>query len=232
MPRSAFYVCLLVAILWTSPKTHAGPTVTLSSLQDLNSLAVGDVVTIDVTLKGLPVGTDFIFNLNTSVLFPSAQFQTVPDLGNSSGLTTGFGGAFAFQFVDQPPNFYALSSLNAGNAVGIFNDGAPAPSEAINENGLYYSFMLKAIAPGSGSILFDPTPGANQYAADDTGFNFAPLPTGEPLPFVISSAVPEPSSLNLALVGLFVSLGFVWCRHRLAPISMGRAHPRSSFTGP
>jgi PEP-CTERM motif len=221
MPRMTLYALLLVALVCTSPKTHAGPTVTLSSPQDLNALAVGAVVTIDVNLTGLPVGSDFIFNLNTSVLFPSTEFQTVPDLSNTSGLTTGFGGGFAFQFADQPAEFYGLSSLNAGKAIGIF---AP-PATAINENGLYYSFMLKAIAPGSGSILFDPTPGANQYAADDTGFNFAPLPTGGALSFVISSAVPEPSSLNLALVGLFASLGYVWCRRRRASISVGTAHP-------
>ena len=185
---------------------------------------MGEQVTIDVTLQGLPVGTDFIFNLNTSVLFPSSQFQVVPDLSNTSGLTTGFGAGFAFQFSDQPPNFYALSSLNAGNAIGIFNDQVPAASEAINENGLYYSFILKAIAPGSGSILFDPTPGANQYAADDTGFNFAPLPTGDPLPFVISS-VPEPSSLSLSLIGFLVGLGCVWYHYRRTPIPTALARP-------
>lgn len=223
MTRVAVCAWLLVTLLCLSPNTHAGPMVTLSSPQDLTTLSVGAVVTIDVTLEGLPVGSDFIFNLNTSVLFPSSQFQTVPDNGNPSGLTSGSGGAFAFQFSDQPPNFYALSSLNAGNAVGIFNDQAPASSEAINENGLYYSFMLKAIARGSGSILFDPTPGANQYAADDTGFNFAPLPTGGPLPFVISS-VPEPSSLSLAMVGLLVSLGLVCGRHRRTHLSISTAH--------
>jgi hypothetical protein len=183
--------------------------VTLSSPDSLNDLTVGELVTVGVNLSGLPVGTDSISNLNTSVLFPSTQFQTVPDPTNTSGLTTGFGSGFVFQLASQPPAFYALSSLNSGNAIGIFSPPAPA----ISENGIYYSFTLEAIAAGSGSILFDPTPGANQYAAEDTGFNFAPLPTGGPLSFTIAS-VPEPASLCLGLVASLVGLGYAWCRHR------------------
>jgi hypothetical protein len=211
MSRLALSATMLAVLLSVAPETLAGPNVTLSSPDNLTNLTVGQQVTIDVNLQGLPVGTDFIFNLNTSVLFPSSQFQPVPDPSNTSGLTTNIGSGFAFQFSNQPPNFYALSSLNAGNAIGIFDDQHPASSEAINENGLYYSFTLKAIATGSGSILFDPTPGANQYAADDTGFNFAPLPTGDPLSFNI---VPEPSSLSLGLVASLVGLGYAWRRRR------------------
>src|SRR5581483_812903 len=154
MSRLALYTLTLVALALVTPAAFAGPMVTLSSPNDLTHLSVGQQVEIDVTLSGLPVGSDFIFDLNTKVLFPSTNFQIVPDLTNTSGLTTGFGPGFAFQFANQPPSFYALSSLNAGNAVGVFNDEAPTPTEAINENGLYYSFSLKAIAPGSGSIAF------------------------------------------------------------------------------
>jgi len=214
MTRLALSATMVAALMCVAPMALAGPIVSLSSPENLTNLTVGELVTVDVNLSGLAVGSDFIFNLNTSVLFPSTQFQTVPDLTNTSGLTTGFGGTvFAFQFLAQPPNFYALSALNPGNAIGIFNDQSPAPSDAINENGLYYSFTLKAIAAGSGSIGFDPTLGANEYAAVSTNFNYAPLPTGGPLSFAIT-AVPEPSTFSLGLVSSLVGLGYAWCRHR------------------
>ncbi len=60
---------------------------------------------------------------------------------------------------------------------------------------------------------FDSTPGANQYTADDTGFNFAPLPTGGPLFFTIA-AVPEPSTLTLGLVASLLGLGYARSRRR------------------
>ncbi len=117
--RLALYASTLVALAIVTPAVFAGPIVTLSSPNDLTNLSVGQQVEIDVTLSGLPVGTDFIFNLNTKVLFPTTMLNTVPNLSNSSGLTTGFGTGFAFQFADQLQNFYALSSLNTGNAIGI-----------------------------------------------------------------------------------------------------------------
>ena len=211
MTRVLFSASMLAALMCVAPAVFAGPMATLSSPANLNNLTVGELVTINVNLSGLPVGTDFIFNLDTKVLFPSSSFQTVPDPTNTSGLTTNYGAGFAFQYAGQPPAFYSTSSLNADNAVGIFNNTLTAP--AISENGIYYSFTLEAIAPGSGSISFDPTPGANQYAADDTGFNYALLPTGGPLSFAIT-AVPEPSAFSLGIVATFVGLGCGWYRHR------------------
>ena len=102
----------------------------------------------------------------------------------------------------QVANFNAQSSLTAGAAIGNFSESPNVNSGAIGLNGLYYSFMLKAIAPGSGSISFDPSPGANQYAANETGFNFAPLITNGNLSFTISqAAVPEPSSICMLAIG-------------------------------
>ena len=58
-----------------APEVFANPMVALSSPDNLTNLTVREQVTFEVNLSGLAVGTDFIFNLNTSVLFPSAQFQ-------------------------------------------------------------------------------------------------------------------------------------------------------------
>jgi len=192
-----------------SAPASAAAVFTLSSPTDLSALTVGQDVEIDLSLSGLPFPnntTDFIFNLNTKILFPTSLFQAIPDPTSTSGLTAVVAPGSVFDNNVQGPlqvaNFNAQSSLPAGAAIGNFSESPNVNSGAIGLNGLYYSFMLKAIAPGSGSISFDPSPGANQYAANETGFNFAPLITSGNLSFTISQAsVPEPSSLCMLATG-------------------------------
>lgn len=192
---------LLAALAVMAPRANAVPIVNLSSPNNLLLLAVGDTVRIDVTLSGLEAN-DFIFVLNTRELFPSTFFQPVPDPANSSGLTPGP----ILVTPAQRASFNALSSLAAGSATGNFSDLNPAPSQAISTNGLFYSFMLRAIAAGSGVIQFDPA--NTTFAATSTGFNLAPLPTGGPLPFTIAPAVvPEPSTMVMAASGALMGLG-------------------------
>ncbi len=213
MNRLVIRVSMLAAVLCMAPQAFSGPMAILSSPENLSNITVGEQVTIDVSISGLPVGTDFIFNLDTKILFPSAEFQPVPDTTSTSGLTTsyGSGSGSVFLYSSQPQAFNSTSSLNADNAIGIFNNSGSAP--AISENGIYYSFTLKAIAAGTGSISFDPTAGANQYAADDTGFNYAPLPNNGSLAFTVS-AVPEPSGLALGLLATLTGLTYAGYRRR------------------
>jgi PEP-CTERM motif len=209
----------LCTLLLMSAQASANPTVTLSSPSNLSDLQVGQTVEIDVTLSGLAVGSDFIFNFNTKVLFNSSLFQAIPNPGTSSGLTAVVAPGSVFDNNVQGPlqiaNFDAQSSLTAGAANGIFSQSPNPASGAIGLNGLYYSFDLKAISAGSGSILFDPTPGANQYAADDTGFNFAPLPNTGPLEVSIS-AVPEPTSIAMLGIGVATLAYWTLARRRAA----------------
>jgi hypothetical protein len=190
------------------------PSISLSSPVDLGSLTVGEIVPIDVTLSGLPEGTDFIFNLNTSVLFPGSLLTPVPDPGNTSGLTATTDPGSIFTYSDQVANFDAASSLNAGSAVGIFSDSSPSSSHSISQNGLYYTFTVEAAASGSGTISFDTASGANEYASDDTGFNYASIPVSAPLDFTVA-AVPEPSqdaALGIGVLGLAGLMLGAWRR--------------------
>ncbi|QEH36092.1 PEP-CTERM motif protein [Aquisphaera giovannonii] len=197
------------ALMLMSAPARAGVVFTLSSPSDLSALTVGQEVEIDLSISGLPSPnlTNFIFNVNTRILFDSSLFQAIPDPNSTSGLTAVVAPGSVFDNNVQGPlqvaNFNAQSSLTAGAAVGNFSESPNVNSGAIGLNGLYYSFLLRAIAPGSGTIAFDPTPGANQYAANETGFNFAPLNTSGNLSFTISgAAVPEPSSIGMLAVGV------------------------------
>jgi hypothetical protein len=204
MPRSIPPVFAFLSLALLAVHASADPTASLDSLKDLATVKVGDIVPINVNITGLSVGSDFIFVLNTHVLFDSSLFKVVPDPSNSSGLTPGT----IFFDSSQVANFNAASSYNSTSVTGNFSDSSPNSSFAINQNGLYYTFDLQAIAPGSGSISFDSA--NNTYAADDTGFNLAPLPTGGPLSVTISPAsVPEASTLALLGAGCAMGAGFL-----------------------
>lgn len=197
----------LLALGLEVSRVDAGPTGVLSSPVDLTHLTVGQQVPIEVSITGLPAN-DFIFVLDTKVLFPSISFTPVPDPTQSSGLTPGP----IIGVPSQQANFNALSSLAADNATGNFSDSMPQTSQAIGTNGLYYSFLLQANAVGSGTIQFDAP--STQYAANDTAFALAPLPTSGSLSFTIFG-VPEAGSLNIALIGLSgFGIGLLAARRR------------------
>jgi hypothetical protein len=217
--RKLVHINLLVAVFAVMAlPAKAAPTLTLSSPANLSTLTVGQEFVVDVTLSGLSTGSDFIFQLDSQEIFSSSLLTVVPNSADSSGLTPG---ASIFFDPSQVANFNAASSLNAGSAVGDFSDSSPNSSFAINANGLFYSFELEAKGTGSGTIQFASTAGANQYAANDTGFNLSPIPTGGSLAFdigpaITGSAVPEPSSLGLlAAFGPAAALAG-WMRRKIA----------------
>jgi hypothetical protein len=186
---------------------RAAPLISLSSPSDLAQLSVGDQIRVDVTLGGVSLN-EFIFVLNARELFPSSLFQVIADPGNISGLSPGPILANA----SQRDSFNALSSMTSGSVIGNFSDSVPAPSQAIAGNGLFYSFALRAIAPGSGAIQFNPA--GTLYASNMSGFNLVPLPSTGPLTFSVT-AIPEPASVVMLGVGTLAVVGRV--RRRRPP---------------
>jgi hypothetical protein len=216
MSKAVFPALMLAALAVVAPPAVAAPVVSLSSPDDLTQLTVGDTARIDVNLQGLSTN-EFIFILNTGVLFPSSLFQPVPDPNNSSGLTPGTILSPTLGSVSQVARFNELSSLTTGAARGNFQDFPN--SAAIGQEGLYYSFTLQAIAEGSGFILFDPA--ATQYFSNQSSppNTLVPLPTGAPLAFTITAGtavIPEPSSTAMAGLMTLAGLGYAWRRKRAA----------------
>ena len=223
MPKFLIFSLLSIIVGASGTPAIADISLSLSSPTDLSKLTVGQQFTVDVNLQGLPpldmqMGTtaDFIFILDSKVLFPSAQFAPILDpdpVNNTSGLTPGSVFLTDSNGVNQRINFNAASRLTSTGAAGDFSDSFPGPSGAIGQNGTYYSFTLQAISAGSGSIYLDPSGNpydtasyANRYAADDTpGYYYAPLTLGSPLAFTVSpaaAAVPEPTTFLLAAIGM------------------------------
>jgi hypothetical protein len=183
---------LTLGLLATS--ASAAPILSLTSPDDLDNLAVGQEFQIDVTLSGLRTipEFEFIIVLNSKVLFDAALLDPV------SGPTASLGGGSVFQVApSQIANFNSASSLGDGAATGNFND---AGSSAINSEGLFYSFRLRAEAAGSGTIDFDAA--STQFASFYTNFGLAPIGISAPLSYTIRSAVvPEPSTWSLIIYG-------------------------------
>jgi hypothetical protein len=194
---------LMIAASLAAP-AHGASLVTLSSPNDLAHLTVGSQAEIDVTLSGLPAD-DFIFNLETRVVFPSSELQLVSGPTPSKAFGSVF---FGPDNIADPQlaDFNANSGpIPGGGVIGNFLDETASGVGAIGQNGLYYSFVVQAIEPGSGTIAFDlTTPDANRFSGTETNFAFAPLPTGPALTFTIAS-VPEPTSGLLVLIGMSAS---------------------------
>jgi len=200
MSRSSLLLAVLAVAITAATPTQAASLVSLSSPDDLSNLAVGDEVRIDVTLSGLDSGF-FIFNLFTRVIFPSSNLELVSGPTPSKAFGSVFFGPDPIAD-PQLANFDSNSGPipGGGGVIGNSPDETANGVGGIGQNGLYYAFVVRATAAGSGTIGFDlSTPDANRYSGTETNNDFAPLPTGPNLAF---SIVPEPSSVVMGATAL------------------------------
>lgn len=211
MRRTTLLFALLMTCGLLASRASAYPILTLSSSTDLANLTVGQEFQVDVRLSGLEVGTEFIFILNSKVLFDGLLLDPI------GALSATFGGDSVFQVVASVPQvdrFNAMSSLTDGVATGNFQDFPD--SAAINSNGVYYSFTLKAAGVGSGTIGFDAA-GTTYFSllTNQTNPNsLVAMATGDPLQYnILAAAVPEPSALAMSASGVLLC-GAYWLRSR------------------
>jgi hypothetical protein len=177
---------------------HADAVLSLSSsTSNLNSLHVGDMVEVTVSLSGLnsgdavnALGADISFSSNLGNATPAAPGAIIPDnsafFGNISGGSIGSG------------VYDALFSLS---------------NAQITQNGVFFTFDLTAKTPGSGTISWYDAPSIS--GSNSTGGSLAvSADTESALSFAVVSAVPEPGAW-CALAGMAVTFLAI---ARLAPL--------------
>jgi hypothetical protein len=189
----------MTTLLTLSPAASAGLVLSLSAPSaDLNHLAVGQTVTFDVSLSGLNAGDELDYLAGT-VTFDSALLGTASSV-NASAIVPDLTGFVGTGFAGAADAFY--------DAVFVAVTSTP-----ISSNGVFYTFDVVAQQPGSGSLAFD----VSSLAATDGTNTPVPLDAGPALPFTIEggNAVPEPSSLVVALAALGCTGGAAVSRRRL-----------------
>jgi hypothetical protein len=189
-----FQLLVLAVSLLASPAMGA-VTLTLDpGATDLSNLVVGETITIGVNLSGLD-GLE-LTTLGGAIEFPAGSFgtpfnsvagATVPD--PSDLILTELPGQMDSQF-------FAFAGGN------------------IASEGEFFSFQIKALAAGSGTIAFNPL---SRFAEDQQLNAIFDIDTNS-LNFTIRAAqsdpVPEPASLlTWLLVGL-LARGAASCRLR------------------
>lgn len=184
----------------TPLRVMASPvSLSLSSPDDLQQVLPGQIVTIQLHLTGV-TETERLSLFAATVAYDAGLFD-VPLISNGDILPNPLA---------DPLDF--LTFADAGIADAIFFTFSSAPNEQIENDGLFYSFSVQAIAEGTGSFslvfadagLFDPENPGMPIPAD--------LIIGEQLPFVI--VVPEPTSLAMLATGIAALLLMPFARRR------------------
>jgi hypothetical protein len=158
---------------------QADVLLSLNSLQNLQALPVGQLVTFQVQLTGLPAGEQ-LDSLAATVHYTSSLL----------GAPTVHQGAIIPQPVFDPQDF--LSDASAGVADATFLTAGLQSAYHIGSNGVSFSFDAQVLQAGTGHLSFDFVDASQFNSADPNHpFFFTPA-TGSALDF--TAVVPEPSA--------------------------------------
>jgi len=196
--KKLLFVLLVILMCLESSKHSLAvtiPSLLLTSPDDLESLVVGDIVTLQITLEDLSEQNQDVFALGADIILPDTHFDLL------NGPTPG-------AVVPTADGFSGSDFLIDGQLIlTAFYDNESETLPAIEQNGVFYELLFKAKAEGSGEIKFDLAAPPQILGSDDTEPTpFITLFAGPPIPYRIR-AVPEPSAAVLAsLLGL-IALG-------------------------
>lgn len=196
---------LLATVLFAS-NSDAAVTLSLSTTSSLSDLNVGDTISFDVVLSGLPGGspTSDLGFLGATVVFDGTLLGT-PSLPAPGAIVPDL----------DPLAYVPLAGLGQADASYDFLF-APSGSP-ITTNGVFFSFDVTAQAAGSGMIGFDSL----GTAAFDTSAGPIPvdvnLDSGQTFSISATDGIPEPTSL------------LVWAALSLTVFAWPLARSRSPF---
>lgn len=180
----------VLPLLGVADRATAAPVLSLSSATNLNTLQVGDMFTVDVSLSGLSGGTSL------TLLAGTAQYTGTAL--SAPTITVGAivpGGA-------ANPDMSTTPGLNVAD--GAFQTFSANVADQVSTNGVFFSFQLTALQTGSGSIaltFFDALDALGDPVGITAGpalnFNVSPIGGGGG-----GGAAPLPAGLLAALVCL------------------------------
>ncbi len=197
MKRSLFASMTACAAMVFGLAVQAAPMLSLSSSANLSTLTVGQTTTISVSLSGLTVGQQ-LQELLGSISFSPTLFAQPTSVTAGPIVPT----------ITAP--IFQTNTATPGFVDGLFDTGGLVGTTPITTNGVFFSFTLRAIATGVGSVGFDTVDGLFFNPADRFSPIAANVVAGPDLPVTIRAAgggaVPLPAGLNAGLFTIGILL--------------------------